>query len=112
MAWSPASKEEVEVRVADELPACEPDLALWFDQIRVEAFAAPIARRGIIESVIVIARVAGYVVYFEDVEEGFNFAPFGASGTIDQPDYEQWALQHVLWQLRDHLHRTRPGTPP
>ena len=112
MSWLPATREEVEMRAAGELPACDRELARWFEQIRVEAFAVPIVRQGNTETVIAIARAAGHVIYFEDVEEGFNFSALDASGRIEQPGYEQWQLQHVLWQLRDHLRRTQPGASP
>ena len=52
-----------------------------------------------IESVFVVARKEDVVVYYEDVEDGFNVSSLAPDGSIASPGYEQWELSHVLCQL-------------
>ena len=39
------------------------------------------------------------VVYYEDVEEGFNLSALASDGSISQPGFEQSELRHVLNRL-------------
>ena len=43
-----------------------------------------------------VAEGRGLVIYFEDVEEGFNVSPLSPDGAIASPGYEQWELRHAL----------------
>lgn len=61
--------------------------------------ASPIIRFGNTESVFVVADRRGVVIYYEDVEEGFNISLLAADGSIAKPRWEQWKLRHALWHF-------------
>ena len=90
--WEPISAAELEELVAHQLNECPPQLAALFEKHRVPPFRAPIMRNGRMEHVFVVARRGNEVMYFEDVEDGFNFSPLSAEGHI----LEHWCNQHEL----------------
>jgi predicted esterase YcpF (UPF0227 family) len=49
-------------------------------------------RYGVNESVVVVARKGDEVIYYEDVEEGFNVSPISQEGRI----LEHWCSQDEL----------------
>jgi hypothetical protein len=110
--WIPASKAFVEGLIARQLADCPADLAQWFERIRIEPYAAPILRHSTPEQVFVVARAGEFALYYEDVEEGFNFSALDPAGSIAQPRWEQWELGHALRQLRDHQRRVGGGAAP
>ena len=79
---------------------CSPEQLAAFEAVRVEPYQVPIARNGGIEQVFVVARNGSKVMYYEDVEEGFNIAQLASDGSISRPGCEQdelkWAIQK--WQ--------------
>jgi hypothetical protein len=52
------------------------------------------------ESVIIVAQLEEMVIYYEDVEDGFNVSEVAPDGSIATPGFEQWtivdAIQHLL----------------
>ena len=98
-SWSPATAEEVTSIVERELRECPKDLASLFATIRTPLRQVPISRSGTVEYVFVVAEQCGVVVYYEDVEEGFNVSELAADGSIATPGFEQWRLHHALWHL-------------
>jgi hypothetical protein len=77
-----ATIEVVNKLVADDLSLCDPQQIATFKQYAVQPYLAPIVRYGNIESVVVVARRGNEVIYWEDVEEGFNASPIDADGRI------------------------------
>lgn len=53
-----------------------------FRQYSVEPYFASIPRFGKVEKVVVVAQKAGEVIYWEDVEEGFDISRLGSDGCI------------------------------
>ena len=91
--WKPATVAEVKQILEVDLAACDPEQLAVFERYAVEPYPAPILRYGQTESVIVVARRNGEeVIYWEDVEEGFNVSPIDRSGTI----LEHWCNQDQL----------------
>jgi hypothetical protein len=80
--WRPATEDAVSEIVATDLTACDAEQLAAFKKYGVEPFSAPIMRHGKVESVVVIARNGDQVIYWEDVEDGFNISPIGADGTV------------------------------
>lgn len=97
--WTPITYNELKALVAKELRTCSAEQKEYFVQIATDIRAVPIVRGGVNESVFVVAQDRGIVVYYEDVEEGFNLSPLAADGSIASPGYEQWKLRHALLQL-------------
>jgi hypothetical protein len=90
--WKPASIKEVKEVIHQDLADCDPEQLAVFHQYAVEPFAATILRYGRTESVIVLARRNDEVIYWEDVESGFNVSPIDENGRI----LEHWCNQDEL----------------
>jgi hypothetical protein len=90
--WQPATIEEVNEIVAKDLKACDAEQLAVFNKYRIEAFSAPIVRHGQVESVVVVARNGDQVIYYEDVEDGFNVSPMSPDGQI----LEHWCNDDEL----------------
>jgi hypothetical protein len=89
MDWKPASVEEVKKIVENDLAKCDDEQLSIFRRYAVESYAAPIVRYGAMETVVVVARKGDEVIYWDDVEEGFNVSPMGEGGRI----LEHWCNQ-------------------
>jgi hypothetical protein len=87
-----ATLEVVNKLVADDLSRCDAQQIATFQQYAVQPYLASIVRHGNIESVVVVARRGNEVIYWEDVEEGFNASPIDAAGRI----LEHWCSQDEL----------------
>ena len=81
-AWEPISATELEELVNKQLNDCGPELIAVFERYKVNPFRAPIDRYGREEHVFVVARKGDEVMYFEDVEDGFNLSPISTDGKI------------------------------
>jgi len=77
-----ATVEAVKSIVRDDLTECDYKQAAAFERHAVEPYLAPILRYGEAESLVVVARRGDEVIYWEDVEEGFNVSPVDADGRI------------------------------
>ena len=96
MQWRPATIEEVKEIVAADLANCDTEQTAAFRKYAVEPYRAPIWRDGNLESVVVVAQKSGEVMYWEDVEEGFNISPVRPDRTILEPGYNQDELAFAL----------------
>jgi hypothetical protein len=103
--WKPASAEEVEAIVEEGLKDCTPEKQEIFRRFRVPLRHAPIERYGKLEYVFIVAQRENEALYWEDVEEGFNFSPVDDSGRI----LEHWCNQDDLCQALTHW---LPNPPP
>jgi len=63
-----------------------------FEKYAVTPYLAPILRYGKTESLVVVARNGSEVIYWEDVEGGFNVSPVDEDGQI----LEHWCNQDEL----------------
>jgi len=92
MAWEPASIEEVRAIVEEDLKDCDTEQIAVYRKYAVEPYLESIERSGKMESVVVVARKEDEVIYWEDIEEGFNVSPVAADGRI----LEHWCNQDAL----------------
>lgn len=92
MEWKPATVEAVKKIIEGDLPACDDEQVAAFKKYAVEPYPAPISRYGKMQSVVVVARRRDEVIYWEDVEEGFNLSPVASDGRI----LEHWCNQDEL----------------
>lgn len=90
--WRPATVDEVNEIVASDLKACDSEQLAAFKKFRVQPFVAPIMRYGNMESVVVVAGNGDQVIYYEDVEDGFNVSPLNPEGQV----LEHWCNQDEL----------------
>ena len=98
MSWVPITKNELEDIINQQLAECTPDLIAIFNEYRVPLVLAPIVRFKSIEGVFIVARKNNNVLYYEDIEEGFNFSPIDENGMIK----ERWCNQD---SLRSAIHK-------
>ena len=98
--WVPISLHELESLVANQLADGPPDIATLFDRLRVPFRQVNLSRFGNRESVFVVAQAGTIVMYYEDVEEGFNVSELLSDGSIATPGCEQFdlatATNHLL----------------
>jgi hypothetical protein len=92
MEWRPASVKEVREILTAQLRRCDKTQIKAYLQFSVEPYSAPILRYGKLESVVIVARNSDNVLYYEDVEEGFNISPLAPDGRI----LEHWCNQDDL----------------
>jgi len=96
MEREPASIEEVKKIIQEDLTECDDQQLAAFRQHSVEPYRTPIVRNGNLESVVVVARRGDEVIYWEDVEEGFNLSPEAGDGRILEHWCNQDELRYVL----------------
>lgn len=82
MERNTASIEAVRKIIQDDLAECDREQRAAFQQYAVEPYLAPILRYGELGRVVVIARRKNDVIYWEDIEEGFNLSPVDPDGRI------------------------------
>ncbi|MDA1044609.1 MAG: hypothetical protein O3C57_05230 [Verrucomicrobia bacterium] len=105
----------LEALIDEQLERCTPAQRETYRKLRVPIRPAPISRHGNIESVFIVAQRASEVMYYEDVEKGFNFSFIDARGTIlhhwgNRDDLSQ-ALPHWMgFAKRSHRHPTVPAS--
>jgi hypothetical protein len=92
MQWEPATVEAVRKIIDDDLKECDDAQVSTFERYAVAPYLAPILRQGKTERVVVVARRQDEVIYWEDVEEGFNRSPVASDGRI----LEHWCNQDKL----------------
>ncbi len=90
--WQPATVEQVKNIVDEDLRACDGEQMAAFNRYAVEPYVASIVRNGKMESVVVVARKGDEVIYWEDVEDGFNISPVNSNGQI----LEHWCNHDEL----------------
>ena len=92
MSWEPATIEEVQRILEQDLKTCDAEQTDAFKKYAVEPHLAPLLRYGNMDSVVVVARKEDEVIYWEDVDEGFNVSPVDHAGQI----LEHWCNQDEL----------------
>jgi len=90
--WQPATIVKVNEIVARDLKACDAEQLAAFSKYRIEPFSAPIVRYEQVECVVVVARNGDQVIYYEDVEDGFNVSRMSSDGQI----LEHWCNDDEL----------------
>jgi hypothetical protein len=89
MNWKPTTIEAVKRIAENDLERCDHEQVSAFTKYSVEPYLAAISRDGGMGSVVVVARRQHEVIYWEDIEEGFNVSPVDPSGRI----IEHWCNQ-------------------
>ncbi len=82
MHWKPADIETVKQIVESNPASCDGEQIRALRKYATEPYFAAINRYGKMERVIVIARCEDEVIYWEDIEEGFNISSVDTAGQI------------------------------
>ena len=96
--WRPISKVELEELLKVQLAECLPEQRELFEKYCVPPYKVPIHRLDGVEEVYVVAKFPFGVLYYEDVEEGFEVDLIGEDGAIPKQGCNQYELKHVLSQ--------------
>jgi hypothetical protein len=99
--WRPASRERVEAILEEHLRECTDTQRAQFDQIRIPSVVWSIERSGRTESVFVVGRVGDSLLFWEDIEEGFELAVPDDDGVLRQYGASQFDLSHLMYRLHD-----------
>ncbi|PKM42931.1 MAG: hypothetical protein CVV05_16455 [Gammaproteobacteria bacterium HGW-Gammaproteobacteria-1] len=95
--WHPISQSSLERLIQAELTGFSEEQKEIFERFRVAPYKAPIQRCRKSEEVFVVAKNGTEVMYYEDVEESFNFSPVSEQGEILQSGWNQDELKYALW---------------
>ncbi|HEY1977380.1 MAG TPA: hypothetical protein VGG89_12575 [Candidatus Baltobacteraceae bacterium] len=99
-AWKPIERNDLARVVERQLADCSGDQRAFFEEHRVEFYPVPIQRSGGVESVYVVAEFGRGLLFFEDVEEGFELSMLDQNGKISSYGASQFELSHILERLR------------
>lgn len=89
------SLEKMSSILAEQLLECEPTERVLFDSISVPPERVAFADS--IEDAFVVARRGEEVIYYEEVEDGFNTSRLDVDGRIAEHWYNQDELRWVLY---------------
>lgn len=101
--WRAATIQEVEAIVATELADCDPAKLAIFRRYAVLPHYMPIMRSGQLEQVIVVARKDNEVMFWEDIEEGFEISTPSHEGIILDYGASQNNLSLALYGWLEHI---------
>lgn len=101
MTWTPITRQDLENEIAKQLESLDPDEAKFFEAIRAPLQETPIIRFGKVEKAFVVARYKNKVVFYDDIEEGFEITKLNDKGDITECGANQFELKHVINQLRN-----------
>jgi hypothetical protein len=103
MKWEPITFEEVNELYETQKKELDATLARLLDYICIPIETCRIRRKKMIESVWVFAETENIVVFYEDVEEGFELGTKDDEGIITCKYSNQWTLGMCLHNLRVQL---------
>jgi hypothetical protein len=108
MTWKPATLAEIEQLIHGDLADCSPDLIAYFARVRIAPGKWQQHRFGDEGGGFwAVAIDANRVLWWNDIEEGWNVSTFSTRGRI--PDDEYWCNEDPLkWALP--FLQGKPGT--
>lgn len=96
--WRAAGRDEVEGLLEAEVAVLHPSHRSMFDAMRVLLRQVPVSGASG-EHVFVVAEHQGKILYFSDVEDGWEIAEPDDHGGIVERGCNQFELGHIMWQL-------------
>ena len=100
MIWEPISKLELTKEIDVQCAPLDDDELDFLNSIKVELEKVKILRSGDIEYVYIVAKLGDTIIFYEDIEEGFEIATLNKNGVISDYGCNQFTVQHVVNQLR------------
>jgi len=94
--WEPIAIDELQALVAAQFESCLPAQKAFFSACRVEPYAVPFERSGELERVWVVAELPAGLLYYEDVEEGFEIGRLDADGVLHDNGCNQLDLSAAM----------------
>jgi hypothetical protein len=100
MNWESITKDELLEAIRQQCLELNAEELSFFNEIYVPLEKARILRYGNIEEVFIVAKLGELIVFFEDVEEGFEISELNDEGVITEYGASQFTIQHITNQLR------------
>ena len=97
MTWRPASKKEVESILAEDMSKLHPRHRALFESIRVSTRPIPV-EDDLGQFVYVVGEHKGRVLYWSDIEEGWELEEPNVKGGINARGCNQFELSHIMYQ--------------
>ncbi|MCC4589971.1 hypothetical protein LL974_02350 [Xanthomonas campestris pv. cannae] len=97
-AWQHITVEELEALVADQLSVCSPAQQTAFARYRVPFYSVPFQRRFGLEQALVVAELPSGLLYYENVEDGFEVGVLDTDGTLHDHGCNQLELTYALFR--------------
>ena len=94
--WRPIPAPELEALVSSQLSVCSPTQQTAFARYRVQLYPAPFRRADALEQVLVVAELPVGLLYYDDVEEGFEVGAPDSRGILHDCGCNQFELKHAL----------------
>jgi hypothetical protein len=95
-SWEPISLEELLALIQAQGARCPSDQLERFQAFRVEPRKVGIERLGTMEQVFVVAQRGEEVVWFDDVEDGFQISVLCTDGNLPPGFVGQYEFHHVI----------------
>ncbi|MCW0377485.1 hypothetical protein NB697_000331 [Xanthomonas sacchari] len=95
-AWQPITVDELKALVSDQLPGCSPAQQTAFARYRVPFYSVPFQRIFGLEQALVVAELPSGLLYYEDVENGFEVGVLDADGILHDHGCNQLELTYAL----------------
>lgn len=114
--WSPISLEELSEQMATSLAQMENGERLLWDLVRVPPVKwrqHPMGDMG--NGFWAVGIIGCQVIWYNDIEDGFNVSGYEEFGTIGEYWCDQDELHHVIWRLRERIEsgiRSGRSDPP
>ena len=110
MTWTPIGGEELAKVIANAVAAMEPSARLLWSLIRVRPVRWSLSKWGELGGGFWVVGLLGeHVVWFNDIEWGFNVSRYEDYGVISEYWCNQDELQHTIYFL---LHRSNDNELP
>lgn len=103
MKWTPITLEDFSNLFEKEMKSLDGTLARLLDYISVPVTSERIQRYNQIENVWVMAESGDLVLFYDDVEEGFEIGRKEKDGLITCKYANQWTLEMALNNLRRQI---------
>jgi hypothetical protein len=97
-SFTPPTKDEVEILLARAIAGLAPTHRACFAAITVPLRSVPVLDSPG-ENVYVVAEHEGRIIYWSDIEEGWEYERPNGSGGIDRRGCSQFELSHIAHQL-------------
>ncbi len=95
-AWSPITPAELEILINHELETCTREQRQVFEDHRVLLRRAVLVRYERQEEAFIVAQRGDEVMYYEDLETGFNFSLLSEDGSIRESGCNESRLGNAV----------------
>lgn len=100
MNWKPVEKHELERIIDSQCKCLSAQEIEFFEKIKVPFEKVNIEREDGIEEVFIVAKFGNAVIFYEDIEGGFEVSKPNNQGIIAEYGTNQFTIQHIINQLR------------